>query len=74
MIQSIKLQKKHYYQNIHWQIALYLNFIRKNEFPYQMKYWKSELKKALKLKNQYALAMNNAMRFGQQLTIFSPCL
>jgi len=70
MIQSIQLQKKHYYQNIHWQISLYVNFIRRNEFPYQLKYWKSELKKALKLRNQYAVAINNTKCIGQQLKLF----
>lgn len=42
----------HYKENVRWSILLHIKFIRENKFPYQLKYWKSQLKKDLEIRRQ----------------------
>ena len=49
----MKLKLINYYKEvIQWQICLYINFIRKNEFPYQLEYWKKQLSNSLELRKK----------------------
>ena len=56
---NLKTLKEYYYQYIHWSIILYIKCIRQNKFPYQLDYWKKELKEALILRNKKALEIIN---------------
>lgn len=38
----------YYKEVIQWKICLYIYFIRKNEFPYQLEYWKQQLSNSLR--------------------------
>lgn len=59
----------YYRQVIHFEIELYIKFIRENKFPYQKQYWIDNLKQALITKNKYIEKINSCFEH-KQLELF----
>ena len=51
--------KTYYYEVIHWQIKLYVLYVKNKSYPKQEQYWKQNLKESLVLRNEYALRIIN---------------
>jgi len=51
-----------------WQILMYISFIKKNQFPYQKKYWINQLKNTLIRRNE--IINDLTVKKEMQLSLF----
>lgn len=63
-----QMTKQYYYNVLHWQIKLYLQYVRSKSYP--VEYWSKELKKSLKKRNQIAKKGFLQKIINQQLSLF----
>jgi hypothetical protein len=49
----------HYIHNVRWSILLYIKYIRENEYPNQLSYWKQQLKKDLAARKRILSELKN---------------
>jgi hypothetical protein len=66
MTNNLELQKKYYYECLHWTIKLCIYQIKKNNYP--IDWWNENLKNTLRQKNNYAKKINN--NTSNQLLLF----
>lgn len=56
---SKQFLKTYYYEVIHWQIKLYVSYVKNKSYPEQEQYWLKNLKESLVFRNEYALRIIN---------------
>jgi hypothetical protein len=69
---SKQFLKTYYYDVIHWQIKLYVSYVRNKSYPEQERYWKQTLQSSLIERNEYALIIINFIEpvNNEQLSLF----
>jgi len=62
------MTKRYYKEVMQWQILMYISFIKKNQFPYQKKYWINQLKNTLIRRNE--IINDLTVKKEMQLSLF----